>query len=229
MARFTFDVSPTRDSSPSSVFHLTAVGNVIHAPPGECYDLSCVKIENGAHLTFKSYNFGRFKTLSFSMWYKPLASAGTNCRLLDLGDGDGINNIGFGRHATSQMIFYVFSPQRTLVSWTSAENVWVASTWRHVVWTIAATNATHSNWRIYIDGGLRGALTAISPTDAELRRNYVGKSNTATAQPYAGHIDSFYIYNLVLDASGAMLHFKVGVRLRLHLCVFVCMYECTHM
>ncbi len=196
----------TADAGKGALLDLEASEGVSLEHPNQCKDLSCVKLAAGSYLKLPVHNFGRYAGLTFSLWFKPLDTAGSGARLFDFGSGAEVNNIYIAREgATSSTRFQVLRTGKRGL-FVVAPNTWTASIWRHIVWTLTPTSSVpfmDATWSIFIDGKFVADKVAYYPPDANLTWNYIGKSSRDSDGAFAGYLDSFHIYPAALSFNEA--------------------------
>jgi len=140
---------------------------------------------------FANYTSG----ITISMWVKPTSAAGSP-RFFDLGNGNGSDNIWFGRNwYTNDMIYQVYNGGSAGTA-IYARSVLETNVWQHIVVTESATGAVV----IYKNGAVVGGGTTTVPNNLTRTLNYFGKTSL-DSQKYNGYMDDVRIYNSTLTAS----------------------------
>ncbi len=161
------------------------------SPAGEYFDVSPMP------------GFGNGFT--FSAWTYITSTTGRSwMRIFDFGNGEGLDNIFFGRQdASSTLLFDVFPGQII-----SDENGIVTGEWRYLTTTISASddvtsvNATH----LYVNG-MQVAAGEASYEDVVRTSSFVGRSNWADAT-FTGYLDEVRVSEVERSADWIKLNFE---------------------
>jgi hypothetical protein len=89
--------------------------------------------------------------------------------------------------------------------------------------TAPATGSYTATWNVYINGDLALQSTSLYPVDTVYTQNFIGKGD-GSRNPFAGHLDSFYIFTVALTRGQARAVFA-NVRCDcsgVHTCVCGC-------
>jgi hypothetical protein len=182
---------------------LTPAGNPLPtlASPRECKDRSCASIQSGGYFVVSKQNFGQYRELSFSLWFKPLNGSTNNARIIDFGNGSIANNILLMRATSTSSLRVSVSRGAESTSFVTTGGVWVENDWKHIAWTMSPTSDGKAQHRIYVDGVLRASPVLYYPIDGDLESNYIGRSNSGGDGVFVGLIESFAVYSTALTLS----------------------------
>jgi len=193
---------------------LDSSGNDNHAnyylntPP--TYDTSIVKTGTSSisltstssqYVNVPAINYNTFDGLTFSAWVY-FKSVGSYDRIIDFGDGSGINNIIIAKYgSTNQIVISIYNGS-TIKQYRTTNNIIVLNTWIHICWVITKTTPT---WKLYVNNVSVG-LTVISgsavwPSSTTYYSSFIGKSNWTSDSYFNGNIDDFRIYNKAISAN----------------------------
>jgi hypothetical protein len=125
---------------------------------------------------------------TYSVWANP-SVAGSYAKLLDIGNGAGIDNIALFRVATgADLSFKNWSGVDTSRRVT-APGALALNEWQHIVLAVSGKQA-----RIYRNGALVAADTiAVTLANVARTKNYIGRSNWVSNAYYTGKIDEPWI------------------------------------
>ena len=145
--------------------------------------------------------------LTFAFWFKFAGSLFTS-RILDFGNGAGMDNIVIGLDTSGDLITYQFNLNAVGASVSAVTGLNVNDgVWRHVALVIDSGG----NWKVYLNGVLtRTIANEYYPPSKTRVLNYLGKSNWATDSYSNGAIDEFYVYFSVLSASDVLALYNAG-------------------
>lgn len=133
--------------------------------------------------------------LTIAGWVKA-ESVATHARILDFGNGPGMDNILLTRRGNSNdMNFQVITGSGT--STLTAPNVWETNTWMHVAVTLDAQGQA----KLYKNGVQVASQSGFRlPTDVVRTKNYIGKSNWSADALFKGQMSDLQLYTTALDA-----------------------------
>ncbi len=185
------------ESSGSGAYLLDSGPNSYHATPtGTSYVSGKVNGARSFNGTSSDYvtlpsDFADFTSgLTIEFWAYP-TSTGSYARFVDLSNGQGSNNIIFGRSSTTTSIFYeVYSGGATGGKVIITSGI-INNQWHHYAVTQTSLGAV----AIYRDGKLIGSGSSAVPTNITRTVNYIGRSPWTGDAYYAGYMDEVKIYN----------------------------------
>ena len=133
--------------------------------------------------------------LSFAFWFKS-ENSGTNARIVDFGNGFGIDNFLIISNANGgNGLWLIFGNGQTWYDWKYSNYNVNNNIWHHLVWVLDPVGS----WTVYFDGARIAQLQIPYPNTAATSLNYIGKSIDASVPYFNGSIADFRIYNRVLD------------------------------
>jgi len=161
-------------------------------------------------------------SLTMEMWVR-YDSFRVWSRLFDFGNNIAQNNILLGNYAdTDRLAFHVYAAGDTDFSsqLNTAQSVWRAGQWTHVVVTVedmsaqrrvSRTSSTAAEYRVYINGSLIANQSGLLPQRGQRQFSYIANSNWYSNgdELFNGTIDSLYVYNYALSDE------QINVRYRL--------------
>ncbi len=127
-------------------------------------------------------------------------STGNWSRVIDFGDGAGVNNIVLGSHVENGLGVHIFNGAGQLVGQLRVEDVITANQWTHVAFTVDDAGQI----ALYVDGASVGTatMTTGAPPEVLVRsNNFVGADNWNANQRLDGRLDDLLIANESLDAN----------------------------
>lgn len=135
---------------------------------------------------------GNFSTgLTIECWVK-WGSFNSWSRLLDMGNGEGSNNILFANQGTSNNLrFEIYTAPGTQTGISGPANL-VAGRWYHVAVTVDGSG----NARMYTDGVQVASGTLTGAANVSRTLCYIGKSNWAADGYLNGTVDEMRIWNV---------------------------------
>lgn len=139
---------------------------------------------SGDHLTLGDGYEALSRGFHFSVWAYPTVAANWG-RLIDLGNGPGLDNISIGRHAVSDEIFLdVYDSNKKSAS-VNAPGGFAQGEWQLLDVTVDGTSA-----RVYRNGALLRLDTLTERISGNRRAyNYLGKSNWFGDAFFRGRLD----------------------------------------
>ncbi len=117
-------------------------------------------------------------------------------RIVDLGNGAGLDNILFARSGVSSTLYaHVFSGDRN--GYVEAPGVLVAGTFLHLALTMSDVGGDGmGQLSIYVNGELRGSGRVPAPRNVVRNRAYIGKSNwPSDTHPFAGAMTELRLWS----------------------------------
>jgi len=183
---------------------LTAFHN--RAPLSTETSLLVSSLANRNWIQYPSFHIAQ-TGLTFAMWFK-MNGLQDNARLMDFGNGQGVNNIIIASNPTGGIQLAVYTPTVGFGGGGQLTPNYTDDKWRHLVWTISADGVT---WKLYINKVLLATIDSSNyssyggssapnhPASILRTLNYIGLDNFGGSSILKGSVEDFQMYNYPLD------------------------------
>ena len=132
--------------------------------------------------------------MTVSVWAYPTAVKGW-ARFIDFGNGEYDNNIVFGRHMSTNNLFFEAYDNTSSGGQVIASGAIQLNQWQMFTATLDASG----NVILYKNGTQVATGTTALPSNLERVNNYIGRSNWDADSYYQGRMDDVRIYNYALS------------------------------
>jgi hypothetical protein len=130
-----------------------------------------------------------------SAWARPTGTSNWQ-RFLDFGNGSGVDNIFFGRHASATTLTLIIYDGSLGSGTLTASGVLEQNLWHHYV----GTCDNGGNATIYRDGQVVATGVIGTPSNVTRTINYIARSNWAADPYYQGSLHDVRLYNRPLSS-----------------------------